>query len=589
MRKNFQNRREFLKAAAMSMAFTDLSESSKGLQNFRSKGDKPNIIFYLTDDQDKVSIGAYGSNAYSPNLDRMAKEGIIFHQAFVSSTVCTPSRYSFLTGRYAGRSYSKRYLGECPARMQGFVSFNMTLEEDKMNVGNVLSENGYVTGYVGKFHVGEDIKQQNDFKERGLKYVDRKATVSKKSSDAFKHNERWYRQYLKKCGFSWAKNIYWGNMNAPFNHHNVEWTTEAALEFIEENKKGPFYLHLCTTLVHGPAGSWRKSMDHPKISGEGLLDELPDVMTDRRQLLEKLKKKGLDPSAGHAGYSWVDDSVGAILKKLDELGIAENTLIVFAGDHGSKMKGSLFHKDGVNIPCIMRWPRGIKAGTECHELIQNIDMVPTYFDLANVQVPKKYKMDGRSLVPLFKGTKPVRWRENLYFEMGNARAVCSKEWKYIAVRYSRQQIDAIKRSSPEQLPKNMAYIGRLGIGTRGASNPNFFDADQLYNPSKDPFELKNLANNLEHRQKLLEMKNVLTKYLQSFDRPFGEFVMGGNAVEGDSIDKQIKMVKQIKISGKKIIVPPHLSTTETGGRNKARKAKTREERRKNGESRKNEQ
>jgi arylsulfatase A-like enzyme len=237
----------------------------------------------------------------------------------------------------------------------------------------------------------------------------------------------------------------------------------------------------------------------------------------------------------------------------------------------------------------MRWPHGIKAGIECHELIQNIDMVPTYFDLANVQVPKKYKMDGRSLVPLFQGTKPVRWRENLYFEMGNARAVCSKEWKYIAVRYSRQQIDAINRSSPETLPKNMAYIGRLGIGTRGASNPNFFDADQLYNLSKDPLELKNLAKNPEHRQKLLEMKNLLTKYLQSFDRPFGEFVMGGNAVEGGTVDKQIQMVKQIKISGKKIIVPPHLSTTETGGRNKARKAKDREERRKNRESRKNEQ
>jgi len=562
------NRRDFMKAAAGSIALGSMPGAANA-ENI--KNNRPNIIFYLTDDQDKVSIGAYGSDAYSPNLDRMAKEGMIFHQAFVSSTVCTPSRYSFLTGQYAGRSQSKEYLQECPTGSQGFVSFNMTIEEDTMNVGNVLSENGYATGYVGKFHVGEDIKQQKDFEQHGLKYVNREAPANKESSDAFKHNELWYRQYLKKCGFAWTKNIYWGNMNAPFNHHNIEWTTDAALEFIEKNKKGPFYLHLCTTLVHGPSGSWHRSMDHPEISGQGLLDELPDVMTDREELLETLEKKGLDPESGHAGYTWVDDSVGAILKKLDELGIADNTLIVFAGDHGSKMKGSLFHKDGVNIPCIMRWPRGIKAGTECHELIQNIDLVPTVFDLANAQIPKKYKIDRRSLSPLIKGKKPVRWRENLYFEMGSGRAVCTKEWKYIAVRYSQEQIETIKRSSPEQLPKHMSYIGRIGIGTRGSSNPNFFDADQLYNISKDPGELKNLANDPKHRHKLKEMKGLLTDYLKSFDRPFGEFVTGANAVAGGSIDEQIQLVKRIQINGKKVIVPEGSSLSESTDKKEKRK------------------
>lgn len=568
------NRRDFMRTAVACAALGALPDITRGA---RKKSDRPNIIFFLTDDQDKVSIGAYGGDAYSPNLDRMAKEGMIFHQAFVSSNVCTPSRYSFLTGRYAGRSYSKKYLKECPEGTQGFVSFNMTLEEDKMNVGNVLSENGYATGYVGKYHVGADIKGREEFEKLGLKYVDGDAVADKESSDAFKHNELWYREQLKKLGFSWVKNIYWGNMKSPFSSHNPEWTISAALEFIEENKKGPFYLHYCTTLVHGPAKSWRSSMKHPEISGQGLLDELPDVMTDRNQLLETLKKKKLDASAGHAGYSWVDDSIGAILKKLNELGIADNTLIVFASDHGSKMKTSLFHKDGVNIPCIMRWPRGIKAGSECHELIQNIDMVPTYFDLADAQVPKKYITDGRSLTPLFASAKPDRWREDLYFEMGSARAVCTKEWKYIAVRYSRKQIDAIKRSSPEQLPKHMAYIGRLGIGTRGASNPNFFDADQLYHIKNDPSELKNLADDPAHRQKLKQMKKLLTEYLKSMGRPFGEFVPGGDAVADGEIDEQIKTVKQIEIKGKKVILPSHLSVSEAAGKKKKRKPRQKKE------------
>jgi len=499
---------------------------------------------------------------------------MIFHHAYVSSTVCTPSRYSFLTGLYAGRSYSKTYLKNCPEGMQGFVSFNMTLEDDNMNVGNVLSKNGYATGYVGKYHVGEDIgRKKEEFLNRGLKYVGSGAEADKESSDAFRHNELWYREQLKKRGFSWVKNIYWGNMKSPFSSHNPEWTTAAALEFIEDNKNGPFYLHYCTTLVHGPAGSWRKSMDHPEVSGQGLLDKLPDVMTDRKQLLETLENKKLDASAGHAGYSWVDDSIGAVLKKLDELGIADNTLIVFAGDHGSKMKASLFHKDGVNIPCIMRWPRGIKAGSVCNELIQNIDLVPTYFDLAGAKVPKKYEIDGRSLTPLFKNAKPDRWRENLYFEMGIARAVCTKDWKYIAVRYSRKQIDAIKQSSPEQLPKQMAYIGRMGIGTRGASNPNFFDVDQLYHIKNDPLELENLADGPAHRQKLEQMKKRLTEYLKSIGRPFGEFVPGGDAVPAGEIDEQIKTVKQIEIKGKKVILRQSLSMTKTAGKKKTKKRK----------------
>ena len=228
------NRRDFIRTAAAYVALGAMPGVARGA---RKKSGQPNIIFFLTDDQDKVSIGAYGSDAYSPNLDRMAKEGMIFHQAFVSSTVCTPSRYSFLTGRYAGRSYSKTYLKNCPEGMQGFPSFNLTLEEDNMNVGNVLSKNGYATGYVGKYHVGEDMgRRKEEFDKRGLKYVDGNAAADKASSNAFRHNELWYREQLKQLGFSWVKNIYWGNLKSPFHSHNPEWTISAALEFIEKKQ-----------------------------------------------------------------------------------------------------------------------------------------------------------------------------------------------------------------------------------------------------------------------------------------------------------------------------------------------------------------
>ena len=519
---------------------------------------RPNIILFLTDDQDKESIGAYGAEVLTPNLDRMAAEGMLFHNAFVSSTVCTPSRYSFLTGRYAGRSYSRMYLEACPEGQQGYPTFNVELEDDNMNVGNVLRQAGYTTGYVGKFHVGPELKRPDELSAFGLLPVDSKDFDA--AGAAFRHNERWYREYLKGKGFSWAKNIYWGNLNTPFNHHNPEWTIDAALEFIEENKDGPFYLHYCTTLVHGPDGSWRNSMDHPLVSGEGMLDQPLDVMTDRQELLDRLEAKGLDPMAGHAGYTWTDDSLGAVLKKLDELGIADNTLVVFIADHGSNMKGSLFRLDGTNVPCIMRWPRGMASGVQSDELIQNIDLAPTFFDLAGATVPSAYQIDGRSLKPLFQGDAPDDWREHLYFEMGAARAVATKDWKYTAIRYAKENIDAIQRSTVVNLPKNMAYIGRSGIGVRGASNPNFFEPDQLYSVRQDPREEKNLAANPEYAEQLAAMRARLTECLKQFDRPFGEFVSGGNAVGPGQVDKQLELVKRLKIQGKNVILPEDLET-----------------------------
>lgn len=116
--------------------------------------DRPNIIFFLVDDYDKPETSVYGGSVLTPNLDRLAREGMTFHNAYMTSTVCTPSRYTCLTGRYAGSSYSQAYLSEFPEGTQGLPAFNVALEDDRMNVGRVLAANGYATGFVGKYHVG---------------------------------------------------------------------------------------------------------------------------------------------------------------------------------------------------------------------------------------------------------------------------------------------------------------------------------------------------------------------------------------------------------------------------------------------------
>jgi len=536
---------------------------SRTLAAKRTPPARPNIVVIITDDQDKMSLGPYGGKSYTPNIDKMAAEGIVFDRAYVNSTVCTPSRYSFLTGRHAGRSYQGCYTEEHPRNTQGFPSFNMQLEDDNMNVGSVLAANGYATGYVGKFHVGPDIKRREDYEAIGLPYVGTDAKPDAAATDAFAKQELWARRYLRQKGFTWAKNIYWANMRKPFAKHNPHWTVDAALEFITAHKDRPFYLHYCTTLTHGPDKSWSESMNHPRVSGRGMLEKAPDVMTDRKTLLKRLRDRGLDPEKGHAGYALVDDSVGAILKRLDELGIGENTLVVFVSDHGSSFKGSLFDLDGVCVPCIMRWPRAIKPGRRSDRLIQNIDFVPTFFDLADAKVPKNYITDGRSLRRLFDSPGTEDWRRHLYFELGFARAVATDRYKYIAVRYTAEQIDRIRNAPARDLPKLMSYIARTGIGTRGAEKPGFFDYDQLYDLAADPKELNNLAGDRRYARRLSQMRALLKKELQSFDRPFGELIPGPDTAGPGRIDEQIALVKKIKIQGRTIIVPPAATDTPT--------------------------
>jgi arylsulfatase A-like enzyme len=453
----------------------------------------------------------------------------------------------------------------------------MALESDRMNVGRVLKEAGYVTGFVGKYHLVSELDQPEFFKgSDAIAEVPRGLEAGPEATALFRRNERTMRRYIQSLGFSWAKHIYPENMQPPYAQHNPEWTVQAALEFIEENRNRPFYLHCCPTLLHGGEQSWRKSMDYPLISGEGQLDALPEVMMPRGELLKTIEKNGHDPDSPTASEAWIDDAVGAILNKLKALAIDKDTLIVFAPDHGRDGKASLFSRDGMCIPCIARWPRGIRPGLVCEELVQNIDWAPTFFEIAGAKIPAGYPLDGRSLAPLFSGGTADPWRSHLYFEMGVARAAATKDWKYIAVRYTKEQIEAIQWAKPESLPRLMSYIGRLGIGVRGAERPGFFDADQLYDLRADPGEMNNLAANPEHADQLNRMRRMLREDIERMRRPFGEFVPGGNAAPPGQIDEQIAIVRKVKIDRKNVSVEGQSDEESTAGvRRKTRPPRTR--------------
>jgi hypothetical protein len=169
--------------------------------------------------------------------------------------------------------------------------------------------------------------------------------------------------------------------------------------------------------------------------------------------------------------------------------------------------------------------------------------------------------------------------------MGAARATVTKDWSYIAVRHTKEQVAAIEKASPQNLPKALSYIGRLGIGVRGADHPGFFEEDQLYNLKNDPKEMLNLANNERQADRLREMRSLMKQDLEAIGRPFGEFIPGLNTSPPGQINEQLALVKQIEIQGKKITVPEALrgkagETDQIKMDNKIIKKAKREERKK---------
>ena len=504
------------------------------------KPKRPNIIVFLIDDCDKHETSVYGGNVLTPNLDRMAREGMTFRNAYVTSTVCTPSRYTFLTGRYAGSSWFAEYLELFPPGTQALPGFNVGLEEDNMNVGAVLAKHGYATGFVGKYHVGRGLDDEAYRKKHGLHDVPKNAPYTPEINRKQFENEKRLRELVKQRGFTWAKNIYWENTKPPFQAHNPEWTIQAAVEFIEQHRDRPFYLHYATTLLHGPNGSWHKGLSRPKVTGEGMIDRELSAMPPRETVMQRINKAGL--TSNEAGYLWMDDSLGVLLKKLDDLGIAENTVVLFIADHGSGNKGSLQRHCGAEVPCIMRWPAGMKRGVRCDELIQNTDFAPTWFELAAVRPPAKYKVDGVSVAPLFTDPhKPVR--DHVYCEIGAARAVMTKRYGYITLRYTKDQIEGV-RSGNRRIIK--AITGLSGGVARSVTNhPDALAGDQLYDLEKDPRAQRNLAGKPQLKDTLQRLREKLTSELRRFpDRPYGEFVPGGNAVPGAEYDDVFEVLRK---------------------------------------------
>lgn len=489
----------------------------------------PNIIVIVTDDQPYETMGCWGGHVYTPNIDRLAAEGMRFERAYAASSISAASRYSILTGRYPGRCTGEQFLKKSPLGKMSYIDNTvMTVEPEKDNLQKSLKSLGYKTGMVGKWHLGYHFNDNNDterkrqWEQAGLEYYEK--TDDPEAPDvaaALEHNHEWYSEKIRETGFDYAENVYWANLkevhNNKLNYHNIDWTVKGAIDFIRSSESRPFFLYFSTTLHHGPLPQNSISAEYQCVTSKGIADKPMGVMPDRETLKQRVAAQGIDQSKAYT--LWLDDAVGALLKELERCGKADNTLIIYLSDHSESHKSSLY-EGGVKTPMIAWWKGRTMPGSVSQSVVHTCDIAPTVLEAAGFPVNDEDKYDGKSFMGVF--SDPMKKiHESVYTEIGNARAVITDDYKYIAVNWSEEDQSKIDRGLTEEEYNKIGYITNTGLTILGKKNANYFDRDQLYDLSDDKDEARNLAADEEYSDLLAEMKAKLQAYLDSFEnRPF---------------------------------------------------------------------
>lgn len=497
---------------------------------------RPNIVFIHVDDMDFDEIGCYdgGGKVLTPNMDSLARDGMKFNRAYVVSSVCVPSRYSTLTGKYPG--HNNLLNATVPAdKTLSFENEDWSprsgtyIEEGygEKTFAHYLSELGYRTCMVGKYH--------NDRKSITRPYlnfgedpfdleVDRKVKA---------HYRETVERVKRQTGFDVVDRLYWENKEAfpvkALQFDNSPWVTEGAVEFIRESKGQPFFLYYANPLPHGdPVNDWWRTHYNPEVkvnmedrdaraTPAGMLDKAPDSQPSREEVIERCRKAGTWGKSSTV-MTWLDDSIGVLLRTLEEEGVANNTLIILLSDHQSDGKRTLY-EDGVQVPMIVKWPGRIAAGSVNDQLVANIDILPLIVRAGGGDPSALAEVDGVDFSPLLTAPEqPVR--DHILLEVGFARGIVTDQYKYFAVRFPDYVHETLESSD------NVIWDGSTTRSTQTWFKrffPNYSDLNQLYDLRKDPKERDNLFSNPEHAAALKKMKRTLEENLTAFNHEFGEF------------------------------------------------------------------
>jgi|688.fasta_scaffold76685_3 arylsulfatase A len=365
-------------------------------------GTKPNVVFILADDLGVECLSAYGGTSHkTPNIDRLAKEGMRFTKSF-SHPFCSPSRGSLLTGRYPFQNGLKVVLHSKKQE-------NIYLKPSQPSFPRQLKQHGYATQIVGKWHVSLEHKH-NTIREFGFDHYQTWCIFDEKGEKT----TRFWNPYLMRDDRIIAAEIK--------NRYGPDVDLEVYLDFIKTNAKAkkPFLAYYSTYLPHYPweptPDSKEKTYRAPNSDHKGDPKYFPDML------------------------AYLDKQIGSMLQTLDDLGIADNTIIIFLADNGTDTglinqwgegksiaggKGTMTDR-GTHVPLLVRWPGKIKAGSVCEDLVDFTDFLPTLCELTGAKLPEP-SIHGRSFAPQLLG-QPGQPREWIHIQHGDNRQLRNHDY-----------------------------------------------------------------------------------------------------------------------------------------------------------------
>lgn len=387
--------------------------------------DKPNIIWITTEGVPISVLGCYGSKFIkTPNIDRIAKEGMLFTNSFCTNALCAPSRATLLTGKY---SHLNGMLSN-PGETTGHVTTS-TFDPHQETFAQILKKNGYKTGLVGKWHLDDKDGKASNPGIAGFDYF-----VFKNGAGGPYYNPKGYFQNPSLGSLAVEERNYPGYI--------TDNMTDLAIKGIEEMKDGPFmmaiqyfndhrpfdpphkYEHLYDSIHFAePSTFWDNYQSRSAAARQShqRIEDMMDFNPPKELTARQRRQWNYQQLMRHflATLKAQDDNIGRLLDYLDKSGLAKNTIVVFTGDHGFFLgehgwfDKRFMYEEALRVPWIIRYPGVIKPGSVSDSWVVNIDNAPTILDMAHMKIPDD--MQGRSLLPIFKGETPKDWRKSMYY------------------------------------------------------------------------------------------------------------------------------------------------------------------------------